>query len=156
MHQQSIYRRRYSMPAANHIRRRCPPFRHRLRRIYCWGPSQSSALWRISDGCRSRPYRIMVVRDRSSHGESNSASENQGIRAGSAHTHNTGLGVGVPSLAITAKWMGTPPVGYTLADVLLVFTALLAPAITVLTIVDAQREVAMSLRVIVGPSIYTH
>lgn len=71
--------------------------------------------------------------------------------AQSVHTYIIDLGVVVPSLAITAKWvLEGRPWGYSLAGVLLVFTALLAPAITAITVVDAMEGVSMSLGVVVG------
>lgn len=66
-------------------------------------------------------------------------------------TYVIDLGIVVPSLALTAKWLWRQRSwGYTLAGILLVFTAVLAPAITAITIVDIQEGVTMSLPVIAG------
>lgn len=68
-----------------------------------------------------------------------------------ADTYVIDLGVVVPSLALTSKWLlEQRPWGYTLAGILLVFTAVLAPAITAITVVDVQEGVTVSLPVIVG------
>lgn len=66
-------------------------------------------------------------------------------------TYVIDLGIVVPSLAITARLLwNQEPWGYTLAGILLMFTALLAPAITAITVVDFQEGVTMSLPVVLG------
>lgn len=76
------------------------------------------------------------------------------IEAFGAHaavTYVIDLGVVVPSLAVTAVWLWRRrPWGDPLAGILLVFTAVLAPVITAITVVDLQEGVPMSAPVIAG------
>lgn len=66
-------------------------------------------------------------------------------------TYVLDLGVVVPSLAVTARWLWQKRAwGYALTGVLLVFAAVLAPAITAITVVDVQEGVTMSVPVIAG------
>lgn len=68
-----------------------------------------------------------------------------------ADTYVIDLGIVVPSLALTAKWLWQQrPWGYALAGIVLVFTAVLAPAITAITVVDVQEGVTMSLPIVAG------
>lgn len=64
-------------------------------------------------------------------------------------TYVIDLGIVVPSLALTARWIWhRRPWGYALTGVTLVFAAVLAPSITAITVVDFQEGVAMSAPVI--------
>lgn len=61
------------------------------------------------------------------------------------------LGLVVPSLAVAAAWLWRDRApGYVAAGVLLVFGALLAPALTAITVVDVQSGVAMTPGLVVG------
>lgn len=61
------------------------------------------------------------------------------------------LGLVVPSLAATAVWLWRGrPWGYVATGVLLVFGALLAPALTAITVLDLQGGVAMTPGLVVG------
>lgn len=80
-------------------------------------------------------------------GATPAAIEAFGVQA--AATYVIDLGLVVPSLAVTAAWLWQQrPWGYALTAVLLTFTAVLAPAITAITVVDVQAGVPMSLPVI--------
>lgn len=61
------------------------------------------------------------------------------------------LGLVVPSLAVAAAWLWRDRApGYVVAGVLLVFGALLAPALTAITVVDVRTGVAMTPGLVVG------
>lgn len=71
--------------------------------------------------------------------------------AHAAVTYVIDLGVVVPLLAVTAVWLWrNRQWGDVIAGILLVFTAVLAPVITVITVVDIQEGVSMSAPVIIG------
>ncbi len=68
-----------------------------------------------------------------------------------AHTYVIDLGILVPSLAITALWLHQRrPWGYVCAGIVLVFAALVAPALTAITIVDLQEGIQISAPILVG------
>lgn len=68
-----------------------------------------------------------------------------------AHTYVIDLGILVPCLAIAAVWLWQQrPWGYVLTGVLLVFAALIAPALTAITAIDLMRGVEISLPILVG------
>lgn len=67
------------------------------------------------------------------------------------YTSLVALDIIVPSLALTALWSWyRRPWGSALTGVMLVFAAVLAPAMTAITVVDFQAGVAMSAAVIAG------
>jgi len=68
-----------------------------------------------------------------------------------AHTYVIDLGILVPCLAIAAVWLWQQrPWGYIFAGVLLVFAALVAPALTAITAIDLMAGVEISLPILVG------
>ncbi len=68
-----------------------------------------------------------------------------------AHTYVIDLGILVPSLAIAAIWLWQRrPWGYVVTGVLLVFAALVAPALTAITVIDLLEGVKISLPILVG------
>ena len=68
-----------------------------------------------------------------------------------AHTYVLDLGVLVPCLAIAAVWLGQKrPWGYVVAGVLLVYAALVAPALTAITVIDLAGGLAISPPILVG------
>jgi len=82
-------------------------------------------------------------------GETPSAIVQLGAEA--AHTYVIDLGILVPCLAITAIWLRWErPWGYVCTGVLLVFAALVAPALTAITVVDLQGGIVISLPILVG------
>jgi len=82
-------------------------------------------------------------------GETPSGIEQLGTEA--THTYVIDLGLLVPSLAITAIWLRWErPWGYVCTGVLLVFAALVAPALTAITVVDLQGGIVISLPILVG------
>lgn len=67
------------------------------------------------------------------------------------HTYVLDLGVVVPSLAIVGAWLWRGREwGYALAGVLLTFTAVLAPPLTALMVIDATGGVEMTTAILVG------
>lgn len=68
-----------------------------------------------------------------------------------AHTYVLDLGILVPCLAISAAWMlQKRPWGYVVAGVMLVFTALVAPTLTAITVVDLLEGIEISLPILIG------
>lgn len=67
-----------------------------------------------------------------------------------AHTYVIDLGILVPCLAIAAVWLWQQRRwGYTLAGVLLVFAALVAPALTAITVIDLMGGLEISMPMLV-------
>lgn len=70
---------------------------------------------------------------------------------GAAHTYGIDLGILVPSLVIAAVWLWQErPWGYVLTGVLLVYAALVAPALTAITAIDLIGGVEVSLPILIG------
>jgi len=68
-----------------------------------------------------------------------------------SHTYVIDLGLLVPCLAIAAVWLWQQrPWGYVLTGVLLVFAALVAPALTAITAIDLMGGVEISVPILVG------
>lgn len=71
-----------------------------------------------------------------------------------ALTYVLDLAILVPALAISAAWLlQGRPWGYVTAGVMLVFTALLAPTLTAITVVDLVEGIEMSVPIIVGSTV---
>lgn len=68
-----------------------------------------------------------------------------------AHTYVIDLGILVPSLIITAVWLRQDrPWGYVCTGVLLAFAALVAPTLTIVTVIDIQEGIEVSGPLLVG------
>ena len=68
-----------------------------------------------------------------------------------AHTYVLDLGILVPCLVIAAVWLWQKrPWGYVVAGVLLVYAALVAPALTAITVIDLAGGLEISLPILVG------
>ena len=68
-----------------------------------------------------------------------------------AHTYVIDLGILVPCLGIASIWLWQKrPWGYVVAGVLLVYAALVAPALTAITVIDLAGGVEISLPILAG------
>lgn len=73
------------------------------------------------------------------------------LGAEAAYTYVVDLGILVPALAISARWLWREQRwGYVFTGVLLVFAALVAPVLTAITVVDLYGGIEISAPILVG------